>query len=396
MSGRPLRQTPKSDAGIPRQPGRPETSIVCQNRRRNPRRKNRRRQLIAIDLFAGSGGLTLGLRWAGFGVVGAIDNDPLATATYRRHNPGTALWTADIRTVTVAAVRRRLRLRPGRLDLLAGCPPCQGFSAMRTRNGRRRVHDPEHKDLLFQFLRFVRGLRPKAIMMENVPGLAKDRRITRFSAALKRLGYKCRYRVLNAAHYGVPQRRRRVILIAGLRRLPSLAQGDKSRPVTVRTAIGHLAPPGNTGDPMHDISESRTQKVMDLIRRIPSNGGGRLSLPRHEQLLCHRRSSGFKDVYGRMSWDAVAPTITNGFVNPSKGRFLHPKQHRTITLREAALLQTFPRYYRFALDRGKFPAAALIGNALPPKFIKRIALPVVAHLRSNASRVCDDRQSWTT
>jgi DNA (cytosine-5)-methyltransferase 1 len=134
------------------------------------------------------------------------------------------------------------------------------------------------------------------------------------------------------------------------------------------------------------VTESRTPKVLGLIKKIPKNGGGRLSLRKEEQLGCHRRFDGFKDVYGRMSWDEVAPTITCGFVNPSKGRFLHPTQHRTITLREAALIQTFPRYYSFSLDRGKFPAARLIGNALPPKFIKRIALPVARHVRRRRAR----------
>jgi DNA (cytosine-5)-methyltransferase 1 len=337
-----------------------------------------------MDLFSGAGGLTLGLCWAGFRVVGAVENDPLAVKTYRRHNPRTSIWAEDIRDVTVAAVKRRLRLRPGQLDLLAGCPPCQGFSAMRTRNGGRIVRDAAQKDLLFDFLRFVRGLRPKVVMMENVPRLADDWRIHRFSADLKKLGYKCRYRVLNAAHFGVPQRRRRMILLATRRTAVPFPKGDRTELVTVRETIAGLPRPGNTGDRMHDVTESRTKKVADLIKKIPKNGGGRLSLGKDEQLECHRRLNGFKDVYGRMSWDAVAPTITCGFVNPSKGRFLHPTQHRTITLREAALIQTFPRYYTFALDRGKFSAAGLIGNALPPKFIKKIALPLARYIRVRA------------
>lgn len=339
---------------------------------------------MAIDLFSGAGGLTLGLRWAGFRVVGAVENDALAVKTYKRYNPRTAMWAEDILDVAVAKVKRRLRLRPGQLDLLAGCPPCQGFSAMSTRNGGRVVRNAAQKDLLFEFLRFVRGLKPKVVMMENVPRLADDWRIHRFSADLKKLGYKCRYRVLNTAHFGVPQRRRRVILLATRRAMVSFPDGDRTRLVTVRDTIAALPRPGNTGDRMHDVTESRTKKVLNLIKKIPKDGGGRLSLRKDEQLECHRRLNGFKDVYGRMSWDAVAPTITCGFVNPSKGRFLHPTQHRTITLREAALIQTFPRYYTFALDRGKFSAAGLIGNALPPKFIKKIALPLARHVRARA------------
>jgi DNA (cytosine-5)-methyltransferase 1 len=353
-------------------------------RGRQAQRRRRGRRLTAIDLFAGAGGLTLGLRWAGFHVIAAVENNPLAVATYTRHNKQTVVWHDDIRNVYVTEVRRRLRLKAGRLDVLAGCPPCQGFSAMRTLNGRRRIHDREQKDLLFEFLRFVRGLRPKTVMMENVPRLAEDRRISRFSAELKNLGYQCRYRVLNAAHYGVPQRRRRIILLASRHGMIPFAKGDKSRIVTVRETIRDLPRPGNSGDPMHDVTESRSKKVADLIRLIPKNGGGRLNLPRTKQLACHKRLKGFWDVYGRMSWDAVSPTITSGFVNPSKGRFLHPTQNRTITPREAALLQTFPRYYKFPLDRGKFPAARLIGNALPPKLIKRIALPIARQIHSRA------------
>lgn len=355
---------------------------VRPGRRLRARGRRRARRLTAIDLFAGAGGLSLGLRWAGFRIIGAVENDPLAVATYRRHNRRVRVWPHDIRDVAVTEVRRSLRLTPGELDLLAGCPPCQGFSAMRTLNGARSVRDREQKDLLFQFLRFVRGLRPKAVMMENVPGLAADRRITRLSAELKRLGYNCKYRVVNTAHYGVPQRRRRLILLASRDGALPLAAGGRARSMTVRAAIGRLPRPGGTGDPMHDVTESRTERVFELITRIPKNGGGRLSLPKDAQLACHRRTQGFRDVYGRMAWDAVSPTITSGFVNPSKSRFLHPTQHRTITLREAALLQTFPRYYTFALDRGKYAAAGLIGNALPPKFIRRIAIPIARKLRN--------------
>ena len=347
----------------------------------NMDRRTRRRP-TAIDLYSGAGGLTLGLRWAGFRIIGAIENEPLAVKTYRLHHPATVMWEKDIRSVTVAAVKRRLRLRVGQLDLLAGCPPCQGFSSIRTRNGGSVVRDKSEKDLLFEFIRFVRGLRPRAVMMENVPRLAADKRIHQFSASLRKLGYHTRYIVLNAANFGVPQRRRRLIFMATRHKAVPLPGGNKAHLVTLRKAIGRLPRPGNTGDPMHDMRESRTQRVARLIRKIPRNGGGRLSLRKNQQLACHRRTNGFKDVYGRMSWDTVAPTITCGFVNPSKGRFLHPVQNRAITLREGALIQTFPRYYMFALDRGKFPAAGLIGNALPPKFIKKVAAPLARQLRT--------------
>ena len=150
---------------------------------------------------------------------------------------------------------------------------------------------------------------------------------------------------------------------------------------TVRDAIGRLPEAGVSGDPMHDHGEDRSIEVMDLIRQIPRDGGSRLDLPMSQQLDCHIACTGFKDVYGRMAWDDVAPTITSGCVNPSKGRFLHPDRDRSITLREAASLQTFPSSHRFSMRRGKFATASLIGNALPPRLVRSQARAIEAHLR---------------
>jgi DNA (cytosine-5)-methyltransferase 1 len=332
----------------------------------------------AIDLFCGCGGLTEGLRQAGFSVVGALDSEPLAVESYRFNHPRTALWSKDIRRVAASGMMNDLGLSPGDLDLLAGCPPCQAFSGLRTLNGARGIRDSD-KDLLFEFLRFVRVLRPRALMMENVPGLADDRRMAKLLKALRSLGYTCEYKILDAADYGVAQRRRRLILLAGKNGAIAFAKAAADR-VTVRDAIGSLARPGKTGDELHDFPEKRQADVVDLIARIPKNGGSRLDLGDAWQLQCHKKCDGFSDVYGRMSWGTVAPTITSGCVNPSKGRFLHPVQNRCITLREAALLQSFPVDYRFSLKRGKFLAAQMIGNALPPEFIRRQARAVIAYL----------------
>jgi DNA (cytosine-5)-methyltransferase 1 len=336
------------------------------------------RRLRAVDLFCGCGGLTDGLKQAGFRVIGALDLDPLAVESYKLNHRATRVWQADIRSVSVAGVMRELKLEAGQLDLLAGCPPCQAFSALRTLNGSRVVRD-RGKDLVFEFLRFVRVLAPKAIMMENVPGLSEDRRMRQLLKALDDLGYESSHDILDAADYGVPQRRRRLILVAGRYGAIEFAKATVRR-VTVRDAIGHLPRPGLSGDPLHDLPENRRDNVERLIAQIPRNGGSRSDLGRSWQLACHRSCDGFSDIYGRMSWDDVAPTITSGCVNPSKGRFLHPRQNRCITVREAALLQTFRPSYKLSLRRGKFEAARLIGNALPPEFIRRHASVIKRHL----------------
>jgi len=338
-----------------------------------------RRKPRAIDLFCGCGGLTLGLRQAGFKVIGAVDNDSLAARSYKKNHPRVKVWESDIRKLSVDTVKQTLNLGRGQLDLLAGCPPCQGFSTMRTLN-RRTVKDDRNL-LIDEFLPFVKGLLPKTIMMENVPRILDYYRFARFRRELVRLGYILNFGVLDAAHYGVPQRRRRMILLAG--KGHRIEFGEKSRRKrTVFDAIGRMPSAGKSGDYLHDLPERRSEKVLDFIGRIPRNGGSRTDLPAECQLACHIRCTGFKDVYGRMVWEDVAPTITSGCFNPSKGRFLHPEEDRNITLREAAMLQTFPSDYYFSLDGGKTGAALMIGNALPVEFIRRHAKSISAALSS--------------
>jgi DNA (cytosine-5)-methyltransferase 1 len=219
-------------------------------------------------------------------------------------------------------------------------------------------------------------------MLENVPGLAKNRRLRKIIAELHRLGYECNSSVLNAADYGVPQRRRRFILLAGRRQI-SFAREARSAPV-VKDAFSKLGKRAKH-DPLHNYKERRTKKVRRRIRLIPANGGSRLALNKTDQLKCHENCDGFKDIYGRMSWEEVAPTITTGCFNPSKGRFLHPTRHRAITLREAALLQSFPKNYYFSLERGRIAVAEMIGNALPPEFIRRHAVGIANYLSHDRS-----------
>lgn len=333
--------------------------------------------LTAIDAFSGCGGLTLGLKQAGFTVLGAIERDSLAATTYEKNHPEVKLWNTDIQKVTGPQIRKALKLRKGQLDLFAGCPPCQGFSTLRTRNGSKRIMD-RRNNLVFDYLRLVKALLPKTILMENVPALAENRRMKVLKRELARYGYSFGNtpQVLDAAGFGVPQRRKRMLLI-GSRIGEITLPAHRSAKKTVRAAIGKMPRPGSSGDPLHDLKETRASRIAEIIALVPKNGGSRADLPAKFRLRCHKKlSSGFSDVYGRMSWDDVAPTITSGCFNPSKGRFLHPRQNRAITLREAALLQSFPKRYFFSLDRGKELAALMIGNALPPKFVKTHAIAI--------------------
>jgi DNA (cytosine-5)-methyltransferase 1 len=337
------------------------------------------KKLRAIDLFSGAGGLTEGLKLAGFRVIGAVEVEEVARKTYEaNHSEVKCIWD-DIREVSGTEIMKKLGLRRGELDLLAGCPPCQGFSTIRTKRQKVSVEDARN-NLIFEFLRLVEELIPRAIMLENVPGLVKDERMQCVLASLQKLGYytgKHVLRIADAADFGVPQRRRRMILMTSLEgRVKFPAPTRRKR--TVKGAIGRLPKPGNSGDPLHDLMTQHSPKILERISAIPKNGGSRSALG--EQLECHKRLKGFNDVYGRMSWKDVAPTITSGCFNPSKGRFIHPEQNRAITLREAALLQGFRGNYRFSLEKGKTAAGLMIGNALPPLFVKKHAEKIIQKL----------------
>lgn len=334
----------------------------------------------AIDLFSGAGGLTQGLKQAGFNVVGAVESVPTYAESYRLNHPKTNLKVSDITKIDPSEYAKELGLGMGELDLLAGCPPCQGYSTIGTRNRGQR--DDPRNELVFEVLRFAIAFQPKTIMMENVPALAKDERLISLRSQLEDLGYRIDVKVLNMAHYNVPQARKRMIMLASRIGDVEVASQelDSDRMATVREAISFLPAVGESGDPLHDIREKRSEKIQKLISLVPKDGGSRTDLPEEYQLECHKKTNGFKDVYGRMSWSKPAPTITGGCINPSKGRFLHPVENRAITLREASLLQTFPVGYKFSLASGRQGVATMIGNALPPKFIEFHASNLVKHL----------------
>ncbi len=320
---------------------------------------------IGIDLFSGCGGLSVGMRHAGFDVKLAIETDVDAVLTYKINHPYTTIIQEDIRKVDIQRIKEIINGH--KLHLLAGCPPCQGFSSVRKLNRRRSFRDERNK-LIWEYLRFVKELKPLTIMMENVPGLVKYYQFKDFISELKELGYFLKYEVLDIKNYGVPQRRKRVVLVGSLLGNINIAQAINKK-VTVRDAIGNLESVELTDDPLHKTKTVHTERIKKLISLIPKDGGSRKDLPDEYILECHSKPNvGFNDIYGRLRWDDYSTTITGGCLNPSKGRFLHPEEDRVITAREATMLQSFPRNYIFPDNISKMSLASLVGNALPPKF----------------------------
>ena len=330
------------------------------------------RRPTALDLFSGAGGLSLGLQQAGFSVVAAIENDPSCVESYRLNHPSVKIINENI----ISVVPRSVPCKKKSLDLIAACPPCQGFSTLKTKNRRSKTSDKRNK-LVHEIIKYVLYFNPKALLIENVPGFLDSREYSNFRGKLEHSGYKIFQKVLDASDFGVPQRRKRAVVVASLSghfAWPSKCHDRK----TVRDTIGSLQDAGLSGDTWHDMSERRTKRVTEIIRRIPRDGGSRSDISERYQLDCHKRLNGFRDVYGRMSWDDVAPTITTGCCNPSKGRFIHPELNRAITVREAALLQSFPNNYKFSSCGGKASVTAQIGNALPPAFVRKIAQNILS------------------
>jgi DNA (cytosine-5)-methyltransferase 1 len=221
-----------------------------------------------------------------------------------------------------------------------------------------------------------------AIMMENVPALKDYSVFKEVVEELRQLGYNPDVQVVNVKNYGVPQRRKRLVMVGMLNDTIQVAEGTGVKK-TVRDMIANLAPPETAQDPLQQIVSKHTSKVMEMIKKLPHNGGSRKDLPKEYTLKCHKKENvGFNDVYGRLRWDDYSTTITGGCLNPSKGRYLHPEQDRVITPREAALLQSFPKDYKFPTDISKTALALLIGNALPPEFSRIQSENIYRHLQN--------------
>ena len=347
-----------------------------------------------IDLFAGCGGGSMGFVSAGLRVAAAVELDTDAAESYRM-NLGVKPIVRDIRDVAGEELLELAGLQPGECKLVFGCPPCQSFTVLR-RAVTPTAIDVARETLPAQYTRLVADVQPEFVAFENVAGMVEGRGRVVFDelrAELERLGYKLVWDVIDAADYGVPQHRRRLLVLGSRSGTPTLPtpshassrSGGRPPHVTVREAIGHLPTLGSgEADPYDEFHRARSHDAITLrrLRAIPE-GGGRLDLPADLQLACHLDHKGHYDVYGRMHWDRPAPTITSGCTNLTRGRFAHPEQDRAITLREAMLLQTMPPTTRLSgTGEGK---AQQVGNAVPTSLADLLGRAVLASVTASAT-----------
>lgn len=340
--------------------------------------------IACVDLFCGAGGLTHGFVLEGLPVVAGIDLDPACRFPYEANNQARFL-ERDIGKVTTSELKALFG--DADLTVLAGCAPCQPFSTYAQR------YELDGKDgkwgLLYEFARLAKGVKPDIITMENVPTVAKHEVFHDFVDTLKRLGYKVWFDVVDSCRYGVPQNRRRMVLLASRHGDIKMIAPTRKVPKTVRQAIGRLRPlrAGETA-PRDKLHATATLSETNLKRIKASKPGGTWrDWPAHLVADCHRAASGrtYPSVYGRMEWGKPAPTMTTQCYGFGNGRFGHPEQDRAISLREAAILQSFPRDYAFVPENGEVSftlLGRLIGNAVPVALARAIARSINTHIAS--------------
>lgn len=339
------------------------------------------KDVACIDLFCGAGGLTHGLLRTGIRVVAGIDVDTACRYPFETNN-GARFLTKDISSVKPSDLNKLYG--NAKIRILAGCAPCQPFS---TYSQRYDTLTSPRWPLLYQFGRLVKSTRPDIVTMENVPLVEKHAVFDDFVATLQRHGYKVWKNVVDCTQYGLPQTRRRMVLLASLIGPIELISPTHKKPRTVKDAIGKLpairAGSVNNDDAFH-ISSRLSDLNMERIRASRPGGTWR-DWPRRLVAECHQRETGrtYPGVYGRMTWEDPSPTITTQFYGFGNGRFGHPEQNRAISLREGAILQGFPKKYAFVADDGPTHFKALgrmIGNAVPVALGEAIGQSIVTHL----------------
>lgn len=339
-----------------------------------------------VDIFCGIGGLSYGFSREGFDVIAGIDSDGSCRYAYET-NIKAKFIEADVGEIRKQHITSLFNKRKFSYRVLVGCAPCTPFSIY-TGRYRKRRRDDERWQLLNDFSRLVRMARPDVVSMENVPRLTCHPIFGKFISEIEVAGYTVTYKKVRAHHYGIPQRRSRLVLFASLwGKVELIPPTHLGRLINVRDAIGNLpkiqAGEGCISDRLH---VSRRLHPPTLVRiQATAEGGSWKDWDDTLQLACHRKKKGesFRSVYGRMRWDAPSPVITTQCLGIGNGRFGHPEQDRAISIREAALLQSFPKSFRFLPAREPIRSVELsrqIGNAVPLKLSKIIARSIKRHL----------------
>ncbi len=348
--------------------------------------------LRAVDFFCSAGGMTAGFRKAGIKVLAGIDIDPACKETYEKNNKGSKFILADISQLTEEHIVSELNLKKNDDELIfIGCSPCQYYTNMQTEKKKSK----KTKMLLVDFQRFVDHFKPGYIVIENVPGFErkKDSPLQKFKEYLDENDYIYDDGIINALYYNVPQKRRRYLLIATrVKNKIELPKPQKNiKHLIVKNYIGkeNGFESIRAGHKDESVFIHTAAKLADInlkrIKATPKDGGTRLSWKDNPelQLTCYiKKDTTFQDVYGRMFWDHPAPTLTTKFYSISNGRYGHPEENRGISLREGAILQTFPRRYKF-ISKHPTTIARMIGNAVPPELAKRIGKAIISVEETN-------------
>jgi len=338
--------------------------------------------ISAVDLFCGAGGLTCGLEQAGINVISGVDLDTECKWAYEE-NTKAKFIEGDIGNLTADDVNSFFT--KGSVRLLAGCAPCQPFSSY----GRTRQSADDRWSLLNDFTRLVESCTPELVTMENVPGLIEHSIFSEFVSSLKNKGYFVDFRVLKCEQYGLPQTRRRLILIASRLGEIKIPEPTHKKPNTVKNTIHQLPKielkKAHTSDRFH-VSAGMSKLNIQRIKASKQGGTWR-DWPKELVADCHNSSTGksYPSVYGRMSWDKPSPTITTQCFGFGNGRFGHPEQNRAISLREAALLQSFPDTWQFIPKDKSIKMTSvgrMIGNAVPPLLGKIIGDCFTQHIEN--------------